>query len=61
MPNGDIKHDLMDLTVDDLGLWSGLQGKNIAIEVGAFAPAKIALCTLSAKALNHNYKGLHNV
>lgn len=40
MPNGDIKHDLMDLTVDDLSDWTGLQGKAVTIDVGAFAPAK---------------------
>jgi len=37
MPNGDTKMDLMDLTVDDLTVWANLQGKEIAIDVGAFA------------------------
>ena len=40
MPNGDIKHDLMDLTVDDLTDWVGLKGKVVSIDVGAFAPSK---------------------
>ena len=40
MPNGDIKHDLMDLTVESLDDWTSLQSKQIAIDIGAFAPAK---------------------
>ena len=40
LPNGDSKYDLMDLSVDDLSVWTGLQGKDIAIDIGAFAPAK---------------------
>ena len=32
MPNGDIKHDLMDLTVDDLGLWSGYKVKTLRLK-----------------------------
>lgn len=40
LQNGDTKLDLMDLTVDDVSAWSGLVGKQIAIDVGAFAPSK---------------------
>lgn len=40
MPNGDTKLDLMDLSVPDLVDWVNVQGKDIAINVGAFAPAK---------------------
>ena len=58
MPNGDIKHDLMDLTVDDLGLWSGLQGKNIAIEVGAFAPAKNSIVYFVRKGSKPQLQGV---
>lgn len=40
LPNGDTKYDLMDLTVDDLFEWQSLKGQDIAIDVGAFSPAK---------------------
>ena len=32
MPNGDIKHDLMDLTVDDLALWSDCKAKILRLK-----------------------------
>lgn len=40
LPNGDIKMDLMDLTINDLGDWNEMQGKEISIDIGAFAPSK---------------------
>ncbi|WP_287243669.1 hypothetical protein [Pseudoalteromonas sp.] len=40
LQNGDVQMDLMDLTVQDLSDWTNLQGKDIAIDVGAFSPAK---------------------
>ena len=40
LPNGDSKYDLMDLTVESLDDWTSLQSKQIAIDIGAFAPAK---------------------
>lgn len=40
LANGDTKFDLMDLKVDDSELWESFKGKNIAVEVGAFAPSK---------------------
>ena len=40
LPNGDIKMDLMDLTINDLGDWHEMQGKDISIDIGAFAPSK---------------------
>ena len=40
LPNGDTKHDLMDLSVENLSDWVGLQGKDVAIDIGAFAPSK---------------------
>lgn len=40
LPNGDTKFDLMDLTVESLSDWASLQGKNVSIDIGAFAPAK---------------------
>lgn len=40
LPNGDTKYDLMDLTVDTLSDWQSLSGKDITVDVGAFAPSK---------------------
>ena len=40
LPNGDVQMDLMDLTIDDLTDWNEMQGKEVSIDVGAFAPAK---------------------
>lgn len=40
LPNGDIKMDLMDLTIQDLSDWNDMQGKDVSIDIGAFAPAK---------------------
>lgn len=40
LPNGDVKMDLMDLTVQDLSDWNDLQGEDISIDIGAFAPSK---------------------
>jgi hypothetical protein len=40
LPNGDIQMDLMDLTIQDLSEWSGMEGKDISIDIGAFAPSK---------------------
>lgn len=40
LPNGDIKMDLLDLTIQDLSDWNDMQGKEVSIDIGAFAPAK---------------------
>lgn len=40
LPNGDKQMDLMDLTIDNLKDWEGFEGEEIAIDIGAFAPAK---------------------
>ena len=40
LPNGDIQMDLMDLTIQNLSDWNDLQGKDVSIDIGAFAPAK---------------------
>lgn len=40
LPNGDVKNDLIDLTVDDLKDWVGLKGKEVSVDIGAFAPQK---------------------
>lgn len=40
LPSGGYKLDLMDLTVDDVELWKSFTGKNVSVDVGAFAPSK---------------------
>ena len=40
LENGDIQMDLMDLTINNLEDWIEIQGKDISIDIGAFAPAK---------------------
>lgn len=40
LPNGENKYDLMDLTVENLADWSPVKGKQVSIEIGAFAPSK---------------------
>ena len=40
LQNGDVKMDLMDLTIDDLADWNDKQGKTVSINIGAFAPSK---------------------
>lgn len=49
LQNGDSKMDLMDLTIDDLADWVNLKGKKIAIDIGAFAPAKNSIVYYVAK------------
>ncbi|MGP5212072.1 hypothetical protein ACTXJ5_14935 [Psychrobacter alimentarius] len=40
LPNGDIKHDLVDLKVDDLANWEQHTGKDITVDIGVYAPSK---------------------
>ena len=40
LANGDKQMDLMDLTIQDVSDWDGLQGEEVSIDVGAFAPSK---------------------
>lgn len=40
LPDGGSKVGLMDLTVTDLAEWKAVEGMNVTIDVGAFAPAK---------------------
>ena len=58
LPNGDNKYDLMDLSVDDLGVWTGLQGKDVAIEIGAFAPAKGSIIYFVRKGAKPQLQGV---
>ena len=58
LPNGDVKMDLMDLTVQDLGDWSNVQGKTIAIDIGAFAPAKGNIIYFVSKGAKPQVRGV---
>lgn len=40
LPNGGTKNELIDLTVDSLQDWTPLKGKNVSVDIGAFAPQK---------------------
>jgi len=40
LPNGDVKHDLIDLKVDDLNDWLSYKGKDVTIDIGVYAPSK---------------------
>ncbi len=40
LPNGDVKHDLVDLKVDDLNDWTPYKGKDITVDIGVYAPSK---------------------
>lgn len=40
LPNGEVRKDLMTVTVKDASKYEGRQGEEISLAVGAFAPAK---------------------
>ncbi|MDN3442668.1 hypothetical protein QL898_13655 [Psychrobacter sp. APC 3279] len=40
LPNGDIKHDLVDLKVENLDDWTGFKGQQITVDIGVYAPSK---------------------
>jgi hypothetical protein len=40
LPNGDVKHDLVDLKVDDLKDWIPHKGKQVTVDIGVYAPSK---------------------
>lgn len=58
MPNGDTKLDLMDLSVSDLSDWANMQGKDIAINVGAFAPSKGSIIYFVQKGAKPQIQGV---
>lgn len=60
LPNGDKQMDLMDLTIEDLSDWNDLQGKEIAIDIGAFSPAKGNIIYFVSKGSKPQVKGLSN-
>ena len=40
LPNGDVQNELVDLKVDSLDDWLTYKGKNVAVDVGIYAPQK---------------------
>lgn len=58
LPNGDVKHDLIDLTVDDLKDWQSLTGKDVTVDIGAFAPQKGKIIYFIKKGTKPQLQGL---
>jgi len=50
LPNGEVRKDLMTITVRDARDYQGLEGGDIAVPVGAFAPQKGTVIFFEAKA-----------
>lgn len=40
LPNGQARYDLVTLSVEDKAEWEALQGQQITVPVGMFAPSK---------------------
>ena len=40
LPNGEVQNELVDLKVESLSEWQSFRGKNVAVDVGIYAPAK---------------------
>lgn len=57
LPNGDVKHDLIDLTVEDLKEWQSLKGRDIIVDIGAFAPSKGNIIYFIKKGAKPQVKG----
>ena len=60
LPNGDVKHDLIDLTVDSLKDWQALAGKEVTVDIGVFAPAKGQIVYFIKKGTKPNLIGSAN-
>ena len=58
LPNGDIKMDLMDLTIEDLSDWNDKQDKTVSIDIGAFAPSKGNIIYFVSKGSKPQVRGL---
>ena len=46
-------NELIDLKIENLSEWQSLRGKNVAVDVGIYAPAKTLLFILLRKVVNH--------
>ena len=47
------KNELVDLKVESLSEWQSFRGKNVAVDVGIYAPAKNSVVYFIKKAVNH--------
>jgi len=50
LPNGEVRKDLMTITVRDAREYQGKEGSEIAVAVGAFAPQKGTVIFFQANA-----------
>jgi hypothetical protein len=50
LPNGEVRKDLMTITVKDAREFTGLEGSEVSVPVGAFAPQKGTVIFFQVKA-----------
>lgn len=58
LPNGDVKHDLVDLKVDSLNDWTPHKGKDVTIDIGVYAPSKGTVIYFIKKGSKPQVRGL---
>ena len=58
LPNGDVKHDLVDLKVDNLSDWTPHKGKTITVDIGVYAPSKGTVIYFIKKGSKPRVEGL---
>lgn len=61
LPNGDVQNELVDLKVDNLAEWQGYKGKNVAVDVGIYAPQKNTVVYFIKKGTKPRLQGHTNV
>lgn len=61
LPNGDVQNELVDLKVDSLADWLTYKGKNVAVDVGIYAPQKNTVVYFIKKGTKPRLQGLTNV
>ena len=61
LPNGDVQNELVDLKVDSLDDWMTYKGKNVAVDVGIYAPQKNTVVYFIKKGTKPRLQGLSNV
>ena len=61
LPNGDVQNELVDLKVDSLDDWLTYKGKNVAVDVGIYAPQKNTVVYFIKKGTKPRLQGLTNV
>ena len=61
LPNGDVQNELVDLKVDSLDDWLTYNGKNVAVDVGIYAPQKNTVVYFIKKGTKPRLQGLTNV